>query len=133
MQKNEQKPLKPFLVCDVESFQWMNLICMGLTDGEKFWEFGISKAQYALTLKFSLPKTGVLKPYKRSLPVYQGEATKLAMNAFLETLLMDGKDKDIYAHFGGKFDFPVRAQSYFLFHRFQSREHDPPRLGPSLF
>jgi hypothetical protein len=105
MLKNESKPLKPFYVCDVESFQWMNLIVMGLTDGTQFWEFGISKSDYAKTLKFHPVKHPVLSPRKRPFPVYEGEATKRAMDAFFETLLSDGKSKDIYAHFGGKFDF----------------------------
>jgi hypothetical protein len=132
MLKNELSPLKPFYVCDVESFKWMHLICMGLTDGEQFWEFGVNKTDYIKTLQFKSiaatgmgyklcyrkdrqgkvrshsfyhPKNNTLKPWKRMLPEAPQPLIREAMRAFVEQLTWDCKDKDIYAHFGGKFDF----------------------------
>lgn len=159
MSRNERLPPKPFYVCDVESFEWENLIVMGLTDGTGFWEFGVSEAQYTPELKFRplpitgtgfklvyrkkrgrphfhghyFPKTDVLKPRKRRLPVYRGPGKTEAMQRFIEFLLADGQDKDIYAHFGGKFDF-LFCLNYLFFHTdFQVKNMIPRGSGLLCF
>lgn len=146
MDKNELKPLKPFYVCDVESFKWMHFVVMGLTDGEEFWEFGVSKSDYTPTLRFKLygvdlhpvlvsALTGqftpfqasqILRPWRRTLPVYSGKAKHDALDRFIEQLVSDGRDKDVYAHFGGKFDFAF-VLNHVFFHTHHKIEGMIPR------
>ncbi len=157
MLKNELKPLKPFYVCDVESFKWMHLICMGLTDGTNFWEFGVRKSDYTPALRFKRLKnlgyhlevqkkkgkvrakakfwnrSQTLKPYQRTLPVYTGKANRDCMDAFLEQLLFDGKDKDVYAHFGGKFDFAFILNHIFFHTQFKVEAMIPRGSGLLCF
>lgn len=116
--KNEMKPIAPFWVCDIESYQWINFVMIGLTNGETFQDFSVSKSEYEKWLKFKpiLASGGrcppgpftapIMQPCFRRLPPARPTKTiKPCMERFFEYLVSDGVDKQIYAHFGGKFDF----------------------------
>jgi hypothetical protein len=92
--KNEAKPLETFYVTDIESFKWINLVTVMVTDGDGLWDFSVTKEM--------LERLGHEK------------AAEEALERYFEFLLSDCHDKTIYAHFGGKFDF-LFFLNYLLF------------------
>lgn len=85
LSKNECKPLETFWVADIESFEWIHLVTVMCTNGDALWDFSVTRENYE--------KKG------------HELAAQEVLERFFEFLLGDGKNKTIYAHFGGKFDF----------------------------
>jgi hypothetical protein len=126
LMKNETKELPTFWVCDIESFKWIHLVTIGLTDGENFYDFGIPKDRYVKEMRFKSLSVSPFKPFKRMFAPASFELKQEALERFLEVLVSDGKSKKVYAHFGGKFDFQFFL-NYLFFHEDWTVESIIPR------